>query len=53
MGLDRVMASGSIAGEMVNTLVQDTRDVASIPDLCAIFTIFITSMTGDWVREPG
>ena len=36
---------GSLGGEMVNIMVQNARDVGSIPALYAIFPIFITPTT--------
>ena len=37
-----VATSGSSGGAMVSTLVQNARDVGSIPALGTIFSIFIT-----------
>ena len=41
-GFGRVVAAGSIGGEMVSTLVQNARVVGSIPSLGTIIPIFIT-----------
>ena len=40
-----VVTSGSIGGEVVNTLAGNTRAVGLIPPLGTIFLIFITPMT--------
>ena len=43
----RVVTSGTVGGELVNTLAQNVRDVALIPALGTIFSIFITpTITG-------
>ena len=37
-----IVTSGSLGDEMVNPLIQNARDLGSIPALCAIFPTFIT-----------
>ena len=41
VGVGRMVLSGSLGGEMVNTLSRNARDVGSIPALGATFPIFI------------
>ena len=40
VGMDRMVTSGSLGGEMVSILAQNARDVGSIPTLGAIFSHF-------------
>ena len=50
MGVSRVVTSGNLGGVMVSTLTQNASNVGSIPALCKMFRIYITSMA--LVKEP-
>ena len=43
--MGRVLTTESLGGVMVSTLAQNARDVGSIPDLGALFPIYVRHLT--------
>ena len=45
MGMDKVVTSASLVGELISTLAWNARDVGSTPTLGTIYPILITPVT--------